>query len=64
MNREQLRAYLIGRIDNILTGFLTARLLSDQDKNILSAERALYVSDDGTVLDRLLHLMAPGREAK
>lgn len=58
--REQLRAAKIKDIDSRL-GVWTLFMGIDV-KNMLTAERELYQSDDGTVLDKLLALMPKPQE--
>jgi len=62
MTRESLRKYLLDHINSILTGFLSARLLSQQDKDILHAQYAVIQEDDGTILDKILVHLPPQRE--
>lgn len=59
MDRATLRQHLLASIDRVLSNRLLAHWLSDLDRQLLAAQRALYAADDD-VVDKLLARL-PGR---
>lgn len=60
MTREELRVYLVNGIDRILSVRPIFSGLTQTDREVLGAQRKLYLNDDD-VLDRLLSILAQER---